>query len=154
MIVDKHAALAAYPAAPGVCAACGAESEVRCDAEPTRAALIAASYLAEFRAELDLLRRADRLFRRFPGSGHPVKVAKERIAPGPTPWAADPAFERELRADPRLYDYLAGSSFHLPARLAFAAERVAELAAMAGAICPTCGTAGLRLEPDFFDRLL
>ena len=156
MIADKWAALAGYTMAPMVCRGCGVESELSCADEEVRDALIEAANRDEFRDELDLLQRADRLFKRFPRSQHPVKVAKERVATGPVPWVSDPEFERALQGERGLYDFLSRSSFYLPARLRFVAERVAELEQSPEPrrfACPVCGFVPLRLESAFFDRL-
>lgn len=157
MIADERAALARYTTAPMICTSCGAASDLPCADDATRDALIEAAYRDDARDELDMLRRADRLFKRFPRSRHPVKVARETLDVRPVPWATDPAFERALQAERGLYDFLVGSSFYLPARLACVERWVAEAEAMPEPqrfACPVCGFVPLRLEGAFFERLV
>jgi hypothetical protein len=155
VIADKRAALARFTAAPMVCRECGAYSELPCTDEDTRNALIEAADRDEARDELDLLQRADRLFKRFPRSRHPAKVARERLGGGPVPLVSDPEFERALRAEPGLHDLLARSSFYLPARLKGVAEYVAAMEHSPEPqrfACPVCGFVPLRLEAEVFER--
>lgn len=156
MIADKRAALARFTTAPMVCRACGAYSDLPCGDDDTRDALIEAAYRDEARDELDFLRRADRLFKQFPRSRHPAKVARERLGGGPVPLVSDPEFERSLQAEPGLHNFLTGSSFYLPARLKGVAEHVAVLEQSPEPrrfACPVCGFVPLRLEAEFFERL-
>jgi hypothetical protein len=157
VIADKWAALARYTTVPMVCTACGAGSDVPCADEATRDALIEAAYRDDARDELDMLRLADRLFKRFPRSRHPVKVARETLDVRPVPWVSDPEFERALQAERGLYDFLVGSSFYLPARLACVERWVAEVERTPEPrrfACPVCGFVPLRLEAAFFQRLV
>ncbi|MGE3805921.1 MAG: hypothetical protein AB7K24_14710, partial [Gemmataceae bacterium] len=153
---DKRAALREYTTAPMVCRSCGAVSDLTCTDEATRAALIEAAYRDELRDELDLLQRADRLFKRFPHSRHPVKVAREQLDPGPCPWVSDPEFARALLAERGRYDFLSSSSFYLPARLRCVLEQAAIMDRSPEPPrfeCPACGFVPLRLDAACFERL-
>lgn len=155
-MAEKRAALGRFTTVPMICPACGAESDLPCEDEHTRDAVLEAACRDAASDELDLLRRADRLFKRFPRSRHPVKVAKERPYQGAVPWVSDPEFDRALLAERGLYAFLSGSSFYLPARLAGIEECVAAMELSPEPqrfACPVCGFTPLRLDHEFFERL-
>lgn len=156
MIVDKRSALQSHTSVTVICDRC-AQTEALIDFDDElREALVDDGYLRDFRRELALLDRAQRLFAKFPRSRHPIKVAKEHGTFSGESTAPDPEFEQALQQDSKLYDFLVKTSFLLPARLHFVREQVGTLGiqpAHRRLCCAVCRTGRLHLEPAFFDSL-
>jgi hypothetical protein len=155
-IVDKRQAIRRHMVLPVVCDRCGDTSRLTRAEEPTRAALLQMGYYRGFLRELELLERAERLFARFPGSRHPLIAEHLDLQPGAVPTALDEEFERALREDAELHEFLTGSPFLLAARLQVVRESVASYSGRVAEFqvaCPVCGTGSLCLEQGFFERL-
>jgi hypothetical protein len=142
---------------PVYCSHCQQARELAPHSEALDCALVNATYLHELTEELVLLHRAHQLFARFPESRHGLKVTKEAIGAGArSAIASDPQFDEALRADPALHEFLAESSFYLPARMQAVRECIAELETKIdrGLVgCPACRAGWLRIEPAFFETL-
>ncbi len=155
-IEDKHSAIMHHKTVPLLCMTCGFETTIKRPDGRTAHALVEAGYLRELRHELDVLRRADYLFRRFPKSRHKLKASHEQTTPNDSPSDEDRAFAEALAKDQELYDHLKNAGFLLTGRLRFVTQAVAELADEVNArhlSCDNCETGILAPEPGFFSSL-
>lgn len=120
-------------------------------------ALVYGSYLNEVREELRMWERGDRLFARFPESGHWLKVIRMRKERPFWPhFKDDPELENALLAEPELYAFLRNCIAHLPGRMETCRKLIQK---WEGELdfrllkCPSCANPTLILEPGLFESL-
>jgi hypothetical protein len=115
--VDKYGALRRHKVVPVICDECGQRPNMPRPNERTRDALIQTGYYRGFVHELEMLERTERLSARFSNSRHPLIAGHLHLRPSEVPTAADEGFERALREDAELHEFLTRCGFLLPARL-------------------------------------